>query len=165
MERSGASYAYKNLRCEGCDIIFDSKSRKKDQRFCTKICAGKHNENTGRMKKGDLAWNKGITGELSHSFGRVFTDERKRKIGDANTGKKQHLWKGENAGYSSIHCWVRRWFGKAKECELCGVFNKTKRIEWSNKDGLYSRDRKDWQQLCVKCHSAYDRDNGVIRTK
>src|SRR3990167_3444536 len=159
MERSGAKYAYKNLTCKGCNILFDSITRNKNQRFCTKKCGKKYGKKTARFIKGQEAWNKGLTGNASHSFGRVFTDERKRKIGEASTGKKQHFWKGEQAGYSSIHCWVRRWFGKASICEGCGVTESTHRIEWSNKDGRYSRLRQDWQELCVKCHKKFDRDN------
>ena len=29
--------------------------------------------------------------------------------------------------------------------------------QWSNISGKYLRDVKDWQRLCVLCHSKYDR--------
>lgn len=165
MEKHGAKYLYRNLTCEGCGIVFDSKTRNKNQRFHTQSCAGKHNENNGRLKKGNPSWNKGITGQKSHVFGRVVSEKERKSTSERFSGEKNHLWKGDKAGYSSIHCWVRRWFGRAWTCESCGVTKETNRIEWSNKDGRYSRDRFDWQQLCVRCHYAYDKTHGITRMK
>lgn len=36
---------------------------------------------------GQPAWNKGVTGKASHSYGVVFSEERKRRISEATTGK------------------------------------------------------------------------------
>lgn len=36
---------------------------------------------------GQQAWNKGISGEKSHSYGRVFSEERKQKISKAQKGR------------------------------------------------------------------------------
>ena len=38
-------------------------------------------------RRGTPAWNKGIVGEASHSFGVVFSEERKRHISEATKGK------------------------------------------------------------------------------
>lgn len=40
------------------------------------------------FKKGLTPWNKGLTGEKSHSFGKEFTTERRKKISEALKGKK-----------------------------------------------------------------------------
>ena len=38
-------------------------------------------------RRGKPSWNKGITGEASHSYGVVFSEERRRHISEATTGK------------------------------------------------------------------------------
>ena len=63
------------------------------------------------------------------------------------------FWKGLTATYGQKHRWIRSTYGSATKCEACGV---DKKVEWSNIDHQYSRDINDYQQLCHKCHSAYD---------
>ncbi len=69
------------------------------------------------------------------------------KLGVSNKGKIR------SNGYSAIHKWVVKIFGKATECEKCG---NTNRVEWSNKYHNYLRERVEWQQLCSSCHLKYD---------
>lgn len=82
------------------------------------------------------------------------------------TGQKSHSWKGDKAGYSAVHKWVNRTFGKAKECKQCG--EKNKRLHWANISGKYLREITDWQQLCVRCHKKEDgyfgKSNGFYKT-
>ena len=54
------------------------------------------------------------------------------------------------------HRWVKKNYGRATECEQCGA---TERIQWSNKGHTYQMVREDWQQLCVQCHTRYDRND------
>lgn len=82
--RVKARYEYKKLRCKGCGIDFASKSRNKMQRFCGHSCAGKHIRNSGQISKGSVAWNKGVSGERSHIFGRVLSEFTKTKIRDSH---------------------------------------------------------------------------------
>lgn len=67
---------------------------------------------------------------------------------------------GQSKTYGAVHQWVRRVWGKAKKCEMCGAskvpFKQKRYFEWSNKDGKYSKKRKDWQELCQPCHRRYD---------
>lgn len=89
--------------------------------------------------KGFTPWNKGT--------------ERPETRGINNPG-----WKGNDVGYTGIHAWVARRYGKPKECVHCG---KTEgRLEWANKTGKYLRNIKDWLQLCHKCHIRYDKERG-----
>ena len=85
--------------------------------------------------------------------GKKFTEEHKRKIGEANTGENHGLWKGDNVGYKSLHQWVSRHKGKARKCIKC---NSIKNVEWANISGKYKRDLNDWMPLCKKCHTAFD---------
>lgn len=45
-----------------------------------------------------------------------------------NKNEKHHEWKAEQAGYTAMHQWLRRHFGKADRCE--------------NKDCIYPRKDK-----------------------
>ena len=68
------------------------------------------------------------------------------------------LWKGDDAKPSAKHYWVYRKFGRPETCEICGKTGlRGTKIQWSNKDHKYSRNREDWQRICPSCHSYYDR--------
>lgn len=58
--------------------------------------------------------------------------------------------------YNTIHKWISRKLGKAKEC--CNCENKTDmRYHWANISREYKRDLTDWMNLCASCHRSYDR--------
>lgn len=65
-------------------------------------------------------------------------------------------WKGDLVGKTALHNWVEKHLGKPSKCEHCGT-TKAKKFEWSNKSQKYKRDLSDWQRLCTKCHSKYDK--------
>jgi hypothetical protein len=116
-------------------------------------------------------------------FGKKHTEETKRKIArwkrpghlfkkwmkSLKRGVEASNWKGEDAAYGTIHAYIKRWFGNAVRCELCRTKNKRKikmkngrvrsRFEWSNKTGIYNRERKNWWQLCILCHRRFDKKN------
>jgi len=59
--------------------------------------------------------------------------------------------------YNKIHQWNLRHWVKTGICEHCLITTKT---QWSNKTGKYLLGvASDWQELCPKCHSKYDRAN------
>lgn len=96
--------------------------------------------------------------------GRKLSEETRKKISDFRMGKKipkisgprNYAWKGDKAGYSSIHCWLRTHFGKADHCDMCGGTRGSKNFGWSCRDHSYTRDLQKWWQLCAKCHKNYD---------
>jgi len=90
-------------------------------------------------------------------------------------GENHPNWK-ENPDYQSLHSWVYDNFGKANKCEMSGckyprvgdkgiILKKPKRYEWSNKTGIYNRERKNWWQLCPSCHRKYDYKNNIRKNK
>lgn len=89
-------------------------------------------------------------------------DEWKSNLSKSKMGEKHPLWKGDKAGYKSIHQWVVRMLGRADECAEC---NSTEYVEWANKSHKYMRDLTDWIKLCKKCHKKYDRNNMGIASK
>lgn len=91
MTLKNPEYKYKGLTCLGCGVTFDSKSRNKKQRFCTKSCARIMIPNGRRF--GDIpAWNKGA--KISSMSGKKFTKEHRQKISLANSGENAPNWKG-----------------------------------------------------------------------
>ena len=91
--------------------------------------------------KGEKPWNKG------------------KKCPEISKGQlldKNPCWKGDKVGYSGIHKWLVRNFGKAHTCVICGG-ERSKHFEWVNYSGKYKRDKMDWVQLCVSCHIKLDR--------
>ena len=88
-------------------------------------------------------------------------------LGKNNKGRKRpdlsernRLNRREHISYKGIHMWIRNNYGKAIKCEHCG--EKDKMIHWANKDHTYSRDIKDWVQLCVSCHRNYDKLKNIM---
>ncbi len=115
-------------------------------------------------KSNKPAWNKG-NGEYAKKLGfgkwmlgRKLSEETKRKISEASQEEKGNAWKGDDVGYGGLHMWVYKHLGKPDTCEHCGVEGlKGRAIHWANKSQQYKRDVKDWIRLCVKCHTAYDK--------
>lgn len=67
-------------------------------------------------------------------------------------------WKDDKATIGSIHCWIRDNFKRTNVCSVCGKNGNT---DWSNKDHLYKRNKKYWQELCRSCHQKYDFKKGL----
>ncbi len=76
--------------------------------------------------------------------------------GDRNPG-----WKGDKVSYKGIHQWMGIHYGYAKDspCEFCCGNSGSKKMNWANLDGKYTRDRKTWAILCKKCHVKYDMEH------
>lgn len=131
--------------------IKDFKTRK--QKYCSKKCwevRGKYRKlECQRCGKVGL----GIFGKNYCSRDCAFVDK---------IGVKASAWKGIEAGYSAIHKWVYKHFGKATPpCEHChtdpgiGRDGRSK-MQWANISGEYKRTREDWLRLCPPCHKKYD---------
>jgi 5-methylcytosine-specific restriction endonuclease McrA len=85
---------------------------------------------------------------------RCCSEETKRKIGQANSGKNNYRWQYKNVSYSAIHKWLTRTYGKTIKCEKCG---NNRFVEWALLKGKkYERKRKNFWRLCRKCHRQYD---------
>lgn len=68
-------------------------------------------------------------------------------------GPKNHMWKGDQAGYQALHLRVQQERGRPSLCERCGTTEG--RFEWSNLSGHYA-DTADYWRLCVPCHRKFD---------
>jgi hypothetical protein len=69
-------------------------------------------------------------------------------------GKENHNWKGDKAGYWTLHKWIVKERGRPDTCEHCGKSGlKGRSIHWANKSRKYKRDLEDWLRLRHLCHN------------
>ena len=67
-------------------------------------------------------------------------------------------YKGEEAGYTAIHTYLRKYFPKTHICDECGDEGST---DYALLHGHpYTRKREDYRELCRKCHINYDEIGG-----
>lgn len=68
-------------------------------------------------------------------------------------------WRGDNASFQAMHDHIKKYNGSATHCTNPSCLGKGTKFEWSKIDHNtpYTRDVKDYQQLCCSCHQAYDR--------
>lgn len=93
--------------------------------------------------------------------GKTLTPEHIAKLKAAARphGPQHHGWKGDKAGYITVHGWLYRHFPKSGTCEKCGAHVGTERYrgtEYANLSGEYHRDRDDFLELCIPCHRKFD---------
>ncbi len=94
----------------------------------------------------------------------VYCSRQCHMIFSKNRRAEEHYnWKGDKIEYSPLHRWICRNWGNPPKCELCNKIGERKtrvwNIQWSNKDGLYTRNKEDWWGLCVPCHKKYDKEH------
>jgi hypothetical protein len=103
-----------------------------------------------------------MLGENNPMYKRNFSEEHRRKIGDAARGKrineKNPNWKGDNVGLKPLHGWLRRHKPKPDQCEECNLIPA---YDLANISGKYLRDLNDYRWLCRGCHMKYDYKIGI----
>ncbi len=77
-------------------------------------------------------------------------------------------YKGDEAGYTAIHTFLRKHFPKSHTCDECGNEGSTDYALIHDRN--YTRKREDYLELCRRCHVNYDeiggsRWNNVITAK
>ena len=93
--------------------------------------------------------------------GHAVSDATREKLSAASTGRRMPkgelsaTWKGDEVGYHALHAWVKREFGPPTTCGRC-TNPRSKRFEWANLSGNYTRERSDWESMCASCHRRYD---------
>lgn len=86
-------------------------------------------------------------------------------------GEDHPNWKGDKAGYRSIHAWAHLRIKRAAECRHCGKPDKVietstgprRYLQLANISGEYRRDLNDWKFLCPSCHIKYDYGRDSIK--
>src|SRR3990167_9846133 len=112
-------------------------------------------------------WRKGepVSYISGHNWrGKKRSPEQFAGFSETRSGPRNYKWKGHNAGYQSIHIWLRRWFPKTGVCEECGRDVGTHGpggTHYANTSGEYHRDRADYRELCSSCHKLFDLHRGA----
>ena len=110
--------------------------------------AKEHLANISKAKMGHLGWWKGKKRPAASTL---------KMIGQ-NRDEENCNWKGDRAGYGSIHFWVVRRKGKPLKCEVCWNDElKSRQYHWANIDHKYNRVLEDFLRMCATCHKFYDR--------
>jgi hypothetical protein len=82
-------------------------------------------------------------------------------------GENNPAWKGEEGkyAYSNLHKSIKKKCGKANLCrnEICN--GGSKNFEWANVTGIYTRDSKNYRELCKSCHINFDRYKRPLKIK
>lgn len=125
----------------------------KTKRFLSgRVVSDEARKKNSDFHKGKIPWNKG----------KPWSDEMRVKISKSLQGKpnlkirgnNHYAWAGDSIGYTGLHTWINKEYGKALVCEQC---ESTKNVDWAKRKGKeYSRDRENWLQLCRSCHHRYD---------
>lgn len=69
---------------------------------------------------------------------------------------KSTQWRDQFKGYSNIHIWMRKNYGRPRECEHCNS-TEAKAYDWALIKGKeYAKDRSHFIRLCRSCHKKYD---------
>lgn len=87
----------------------------------------------------------------------------REKMSKAHIGKmlgNTHAMK-DNPGYQAVHIWLRTKYGKANKCESKECLGKSKTYDWANISGVYSRNPRDYKQMCRSCHWKLDNLHGT----
>jgi hypothetical protein len=134
-----------------------SKKQWERARFCSLRCSSiwKCNHGIGAVQSGKPSWNKGTKGVMKANSGSWVRGDKRI------SGENNYQWSGEYPKYHAVHHWVYKQLGKAVKCEFCDVKGRSM-YHWSNISGEYCRDINDWQQLCVPCHSKFDKERGLV---
>jgi hypothetical protein len=83
------------------------------------------------------------------------TAEHQAKISAGIEGSANPKWKGDEASYGALHSYLNRKFPKTGTCDQCKEPKKTTYALIHGR--TYSRDRKDYLELCYLCHRTYDK--------
>ena len=70
-------------------------------------------------------------------------------------GWRNHMWRGDDAGYQAMHRRVAQQRGAESLCAVCGATSATATYEWANLTGNYG-DINDYERMCRSCHRRYD---------
>ncbi|HCJ67549.1 MAG TPA: hypothetical protein DHV62_09610 [Elusimicrobia bacterium] len=118
------------------------------------------------MPKGVYKHKKGTGGIKGKSGVYLRTEEIKQKLRKSHKqNKKNHNWKGCNAGYRAKHSRIVKLLGKAIKCSFCGKEGSGHNIHWANKNHKYNYIKEDYFQACAKCHGEYDKFNKLRKRK
>ena len=162
----------KDKKCLECGSTFIRKVKKYPshqkiedaKRFCAASCARQYG-----LKKSWKDHRELRIQAIKDSFVGEKGELTRKKMAEWQTGDKAPWWKGDEATYNSKHRWIQKNWKRSGVCKHCGITpplrkNGNSGTEWANVSGEYDRDnRKDWLELCAKCHRFFDRGRPKVK--
>ena len=82
-----------------------------------------------------------------------FIPERRVAAKREQRGARNHMWKGDAAGYQAAHLRVESARGKPSRCSACDATEG--HFDWANLTGKY-HEIHDFIRLCRSCHHRFD---------
>lgn len=67
--------------------------------------------------------------------------------------EKNPRWKGDKVKYVGLHHWVKDHMPKPSLCQRCKLLPPR---DLANITGVYSRDFRNWEYMCIRCHLIFD---------
>ena len=107
------------------------------------------------MTQQEIATYFGITQKVIWGFMRRHGIQARKAAKRDQWGKNNHMWKGDEAGYTAMHHRLTKKFGQPKRCEVCGTTDSEKQYDWASLSGHYS-EMSDYRRMCRSCHWKYD---------
>lgn len=80
---------------------------------------------------------------------------RRKAIPRDQSGERNGMWRGSEAGYQALHLRVEAARGKPQRCACCDTTEPNEKYEWANLSGRYD-DINDYARLCIPCHRRLD---------
>ena len=106
------------------------------------------------MTQTEIANHLGVSQKMVFSWFKKLNIKSRIATKRNQSGEKNHMWKGNDAGYAALHYRINNLRGKPSKCEYCKT-TKAKRYEWANVNGNYN-DPNDYVRLCASCHRKAD---------
>ena len=175
-----------NAVCPNCKQSFIAKhySKGKYQKYCSISCNVKAQHKAGLIgfEKHNPNYIDGRSTKVNYCLcGRQTKDYRnklcqrcylkklikqnkeshhKRRVPEPKYDADNHWWKGDDVGYTGIHIWLNKKFGKANKCENSNCDKSSTHFEYALIKGKkHKRRRNHYIMLCRKCHRNYDFGN------
>jgi hypothetical protein len=162
----GKTFIKKEITSKYPSQILQAETRWQIRKYCTPQCS--RNAGVKRSWKNESSRNariKGIKAYYASDKGK----QHIKKASEALTADKAPWWKDNDADYNSKHRWIQKHWSKSGVCQFCGITPKLRKngrsgTEWANISDRYNRnDRKDWMELCSRCHKFFDKGKRKIR--
>src|ERR1700734_3017556 len=152
-------------RCGNKFVVNEAVLKWGKGKFCSNSCKLRFRQLRPRDNKVELICPCGKTflkyksGLIKGNWGIYCSQTCRQKYNTSPIFKIGHpsyrsRYEGDDISYAALHDWVHATKKKTGICEHCGTAKKT---QWANKSHQYKREIDDWIELCIKCHSIYDR--------
>jgi len=147
-------------------VVAQYEDRWAIRRFCTSKCARVDAVKQSWVKNRDKRI-EGIKDAFKGERGAVI----RKKMSEWQSGKDAPWWKDNDASYNSKHRWIQKHWKRTGVCQQCKQSPPPRKnghsgTEWANISGRYDRnDRKDWLELCSKCHKFFDKVKRIARNQ